>query len=642
MAGPQNISPADALQVASTYVNGGRFAEAVQLSRSVLQSQPKNADALHILGLSLYHLGQYEQAAQALSSAFKARSSDAAIANSYALALIALDRTDDAAARLEKFARKGKLTAAGLSTLGDCRLRQNQPKKALACFEKALKESPTLIAARVNYGEALKQSGDVAGAITHYKDLVHSDPSAASAWRNLGLALQDAERFGESTEALETYLTHRPDDLQSRLSLAAGFFQTAAFERALAEIDRVLTVAPTHAEAWNNKGLALRTLERLTDAEAAFQKAISYDPTLTEARTNLAHLVHDIRGIDAALEVFDQAIADGANIEKAHVDRGFPLLIEGRIKEGWAEYRWSEAPQEQRPGWRPYRTPAWTGQDLAGKTILIWGEQGVGDEIIYASMIPEVIAQAGKVIIECEPRLAPLFKRSFPGTETIARETEIAPAMKDRSIDYHISSADLCPLLRPGLSAFTGGQPYLSADPTKRDSLRAEYSGELARAPLVGIAWRSGRKNNAWLKSVPLADWPPIFATRGPAFVSLQYGDHRAEIEDAEARFGTQIMRDGEIDPLEDLDGFASQVAAMDLVLTNSNTAAHVAGALGVPTWVMVPRAGSGGMPWYWLRQGTACPWYASVRLYRQTRFQNWESTISAVAADMAEFAKAF
>lgn len=638
MAGPQDISATEALQVASTYVNGGRYTEAVALSQSILQSQPNNADALHILGLSQFHLGQYENAEPSLAAAIKARSSDATIANSYALVLLALDKTDEAATRLEKFARKGKLTPAGLATLGDCRLRQNQPDKALACLRKALAKTPTLTAARVTYGEALKQSGDLAGAIKHYRELVQSTPSAYLAWRNLGLALQDAEQFEESIEALETYLARRPDDLQSRLSLAASFLQSAGFERALEEIDKVLEVSPDHAEAWNNKGLALRSIERLADAENAFMRAIDLDPSMSEARTNLAHLAHDLRGIDAALEIFDRAIASGCDVEKAHVDRGFPLLSEGRIREGWSEHRWSEAPQDKRRGWRPHKGEYWSGQNLAGKTVLVWGEQGIGDEIIYASMIPNVIAQAGKVLIECDARLVPLYERSFVTAEVYAREPQIAPKLKQREIDFHISVADLCPILRPDLAAFTDGQTYLSPNPSQREAIRKKYSHRAEGLPLIGIAWRSGRKNNAWLKSIPLREWHPIFEAGATNLISLQYGDLSEEIESAEREFGVSIFCDDQIDPLTDMDGFASQVAAMDLVITNSNTAAHVAGALGVPTWVMVPRSGSGGTPWYWQREGAKCPWYNSVQLYRQTRFQNWESALSAVATDMAEF----
>jgi len=640
MVGPQNISTTEALQVASTYVNGGRYTEAVSLSQSVLQSQPNNADALHILGLSLFHLGQYDNAEPTLAAAIKARSSDPTIANSYALVLLALNKTDEAATRLEKFARKGKLTPAGLTTLGDCRLRQNQPGKALASLKKALAKAPTLTAARVTYGEALKQSGDLTGAIKHYRDLTKDVPTAHLAWRNLGLALQDAEQFEDSIKALEVYLADRPDDLQSRLSLAASFLQSAAFKRALEEIDKVLQVAPDHAEAWNNKGLALRTLEQLEDAEAAFQKAISLDPLMAEARTNFAHLTHDLHGLEATLKVFDTAIESGIDIEKAHTDRSFPLLIEGRIQEGWAEYRWSKAPLHQRRGWRAHNGEYWTGQDLTGKTILIWGEQGVGDEIIYASMIPNVIAQAGKVLIECDARLVPLYERSFVTAEVYAREPQIAPKLKQRENDFHISVADLCPILRPDIAAFADGQTYLSPNPSQRDAIRKKYSHRAEGQPLIGIAWRSGRKNNAWLKSIPLREWGPIFEAGATNLISLQYGGHSEEIESAEREFGVSIFCDDQIDPLTDMDGFASQVAAIDLVITNSNTAAHVAGALGVPTWVMVPRSGSGGMPWYWQREGAECPWYNSVQLYRQTRFQNWESALSAVATDMADFCR--
>jgi tetratricopeptide (TPR) repeat protein len=636
MPGPQSPSPTDLLHVASAHITAGRYAEAGAAAQAVLRDAAHNVDALHILGLSLYHLGRYPDAEAALDSAAKGRPSDPAIANSYALTLLKLNRVDDAAQRLEKLARKNKLTAAGLSTLGDCRLRQGQPEKATACFKKALSLQPDLVPALVNYGEALKQSGDLNGAIAHYEKVTARHAQAASAWRNLGLALYEAERFPESISALEKYLAAKPGDIQSQLSLAASRFQTADYEHALSIIESVLERVPDHAEAWNNKGLALRTLERLDAAEEAFAKAIALDPDLTEARTNLGNLIHDVRGLDAALEIFDASIVHGVNEQKAHIARANPLLIEGRIAEGWAEYRWSRDSPAERPTWRAYKADLWSGQDLTGKSILVWGEQGVGDEILYASMMGDVLARAGQVLIECEPRLSPVFERSFPAAQVFPRAYPLNSELEATHFDFHISIADLSPLIRPDPNAFTGGSPYIKDDKNRTASLREKYETLSGNGPVIGIAWHSGRKDNAWLKSIPLQQWTPIFDAKNGLFVSLQYGEHGEEISQLESASGHRVYRDPDIDPLSDLDAFASQVAAMDLVITNSNTAAHFAGALGQSVWIMVPRSGSGGMPWYWMRSGPTSPWYASARLYRQTRFQDWSSVVGAIASDVA------
>lgn len=638
MAHPTPEDLTAALQAAGAHFNAGRHSESAALADQILQHQPSNPDALHVAGLSRQHLGQLQDALTLLTAASKARKSDPAIANSLALTLLALGKVDAAAAALAPLARKNKLDATGLNTLGDCRLRQGDPVKARSCFEKALKLQPSLDAARVNLGEALKACGDLDGAITHYKSLTQTHPHLPSPWRNLGLALQDAERFTESIPPLEHYLTLNPTDVPSRLSLGASFNKSGQFETALKRFEEALQLAPTNAEAWSNCGVAFRTLGRSKEAEDAFKQALSLDPNLASARSNLAHMLHATHGIDAALVLLDEAVALAPDQAKPHMARCQALLTEGRIAEGLLDYGWRF---RQTPGLEQERhqeIPAWKGSDLTGKTILVWSEQGVGDEIVYASMIPDLIAAAHHVVIECEPRLVPLYVRSFPHTTVIPKSSPANSALRNLNLDYQVAAGSVCEFLRPDLQSFNDRSPYLICDQEAQQSIYQRYRASDPGKPVVGIAWRSGRPTDAWIKSIPLAFWTPIFHATEASFVSLQYGDNRAEIEEASASSKRDILCDDEIDPLKDMDTYAAQVAAVDLVISNSNTAAHLAGALGVPTWTIVARLGSGGLPWHWFKEGSQSPWYESMTLYRQTQWHDWTEVIGQVAADLPVF----
>ena len=394
MSHPTPEDLAAALQAAGAHFNAGRHAESAALADQILQHQPNNPDALHISGFSRLQMGRAQEALPLLETAVKAKKTDPAIANSLALTQLALGEVDAAAAALESLARRNKLAAAGLNTLGDCRLRQGEPIKARACFDKALKLQPNLDAARVNLGEALKGAGDLKGAIAHYTSLVQTHPHLPSAWGNLGLALQEAERFAESIPPLEHYLTLSPTDVPSRLSLGSGHFKKGDSTSALAVFDLALEQGPNNAETWNTRGLALRTLDRHEDAEAAFRRALTINPTLSVARANLAHMLNEVRGTDAALAEFDEAIALAPDDAKCHMDRSIPLLLGGRIAEGWEGQRWRFQLPPDFSGRRDHPFPAWDGSDLTGKTILVWGEQGIGDELLHASMIPGLLEMA--------------------------------------------------------------------------------------------------------------------------------------------------------------------------------------------------------------------------------------------------------
>lgn len=634
---PDNI--ARTLQAASTHLNQGRVRDAVALSDSALKQNSDNVDALHISGLGRLRLGLAAEALPLLQTAMQKRKSNADIANNLALTHLTLGQPGTAARVLEPLAKKDKLPAAALNTLGDCRLRQQKLKQARACFEKALKLQPDLTPAMVNLGEVLRAGGDIDGAIQHYQNLLQRYPGALAGWRNLGLTLQEAERFSESIAPLEKYLQSAPDDLASWLSLGAGFFKTGTPEDALPIFDRVLAKAPQHTEALNSRGLALRALGQADEAAADFKNALELDPTLNTARMNLGNLLHHTQGAEAAISIMDDALTLAPEDPKTHMERGHILLQEGQIFEGWGNYRWRFRLPPEFAGKRDFPYPAWTGENLTDKTLLIWGEQGIGDEILYASMVHEIAKQAGQIILECAPRLAPIFRRSFPNVDVVARSNPASREILSRSVDYQVSSGDLCRFLRPDKASFKEGSAYLQADSTQRSTFKQRYgnnSGQL----VVGIAWRSGRAKDGWIKTIPLDLWGPILSLPNVTFVSLQYSAHSAEIDAAKKSTGCDIIVDPGVDPLKDMDTFANQVTAMDLVISNSNAAAHVAGAFGVPVWTMAPHLGSGGLLWYWFKDGAKSPWYGSMTLYRQTRWQAWTDVIQNVADDLVNYAK--
>jgi tetratricopeptide (TPR) repeat protein len=626
------------LLAASAHFNAGRHAEAAALADQVRQHLPNSPDALHISGLSRLEMGRTEDALSLLEAAAQAKKSDAGIANSLALARLALGQIDEAAKGLESLARKGKLPAEGLNTLGDCRLRQGDPVKARACFEKALKLNPALDAARVNLGEAFKESGDLQGAIAHYKKVTQTHPLLTSAWRNLGLALQEAEQFSDSILALQHYLKMNPADIPSRLSLGVSHMDHLEFEEALALFDQGIELSPRHAEAWNNRGMALRKLDRTDEAAIAFKTALDCDPSQVSTHYNLAHMLHETRGVEAALAIFDQQVTSSPDDLLAHMGRGHTLLIEGRIAEGWEDYRWRFQQPPKFSGRRDHPFPHWDGSDLSNKTILVWGEQGIGDELLYASLVGDLITRAQHVVIECESRLVPLFERSFPQTTVLARGASKNPSLANLGIELQIAAGDVCQFLRPNLEAFPKGAPYLLCDPDQHTRLRTIYQSEGSKKPLVGLAWHSGRDQVGWQKTIPLKFWEPILRRSDVTFVSLQYGDHEQEIQGANAAFGCNIISDPAVDSLKNMESFAAQVAAMDLVISNSNTAAHMAGALGIPAWSLIPREGSGGLLWYWFNTGSQSMWYDSMTVYRQTSWRDWSDLINRVATDLNAF----
>jgi len=251
---------------------------------------------------------------------------------------------------------------------------------------------------------------------------------------------------------------------------------------------------------------------------------------------------------------------------------------------------------------------------------------------MYAGQVPDLLAADAHVVLECAKRLLPVFERSFPDVECIFKADPPVTAGRG-DIDFQIFGASLGQWLRPDVESYPDRESYLLADGGWRDALRAKYRGG-GDDLLVGLAWNSMNIKMGPRKSLPLAAYAPLTEITGIHFIDLQYGDTAGEREAFETETGVGVFHDPDIDQLQDLDAFAAQVAAMDLLVSVSTTAVHFAGALGVPAWVLlntVPLS-------CWMREGETSHLYSSVRLYRQRQAGEWADVVDAVKEDLGGF----
>ena len=267
---------------------------------------------------------------------------------------------------------------------------------------------------------------------------------------------------------------------------------------------------------------------------------------------------------------------------------------------------------------RTYPQPLWTGEKLASGRLLIWGEQGIGDEIMFAGLIPDAIRTGNHCRLDCDPRLQPLFARSFPNLDVVSG------AIPKPDIAAHLPSGSLPRLFRPTTAAFAATtSSYLTADPVARKRFRACYADGRR---LLGLAWHTKNRKTGRDRSIDLSLFAPLFARPDIRWVSLQYGDHDV-LGNQTAAAHAPLLIDRSVDQLANIDSFAAQIAAMDMVITIDNSTAHLAGALGVPAWVLLPFA----RDWRWLQAREDSLWYPTMRLFRQPKPGDWQSVLQRV-----------
>ena len=445
-------------------------------------------------------------------------------------------------------------------------------------------------------------------------------------------------KVGQNEEALSLFdeaLTIDPGFWHSYNGKGLALASLNRFGDAIASYRQGLTLNPQSAEIHNNLGTSLRCLGHAAEALPHYHQAKKLLPDVVSIRLNEASALDESDNTDLALRAFDEIVSLNPNYVDARYNRSQILLSMGQFEAGWKEFVWRLKRPAANAHHGLFPQSVWQGQDLRDKRILVWTEQGIGDEILTASMIPDAIDATEHVIILCSKRLLPIMRRSFPTATVELRAEPLPSTATDPSINLQMSLSELGRAFRGNFANFPQHQGFLKVDQEKQGVLRRKYQLLRPGTLLVGISWRSpGNYEIGWLKSHRLLDWAPILSTPGITFVNLQYGDCKADITHARDQIGADILHDDDIDPLVDMDSFAAQVAAMDLVISVSNTTVHTAGALGIPCWVLAAKGR--GRLWYWFRSKKNSPWYPSVRFLSQETEGNWAPVLSRCAQDLA------
>jgi len=502
--------------------------------------------------------------------------------------------------------------------------------EAIEHYQRVLELEPDNLSALINLGAAHRQTGALENAETSLRRAVEINPNHGGTHYNLGNTLKDMGRLEDAANSFRRAVQLDPELAAAHNNLGDALSSLGQTDRAVECYQQALQVSPDNPDALNNLGNAYKRLGNFPDAITCLEKAATLAPGNPEMRNNLGSALRDSGHHSEAVDCFQAALSIAPDHPAAHCLLAFARLAEGDYGAGWREYEWRwKSSEHEAP--RIFPQPLWDGSPLAGKTILVWGEQGIGDEIMFASMLDELIITAGSVLFESEHRMVPLFQRSFPTASVYDRTDPPASDLVSATADWQISLGSLGQFLRPTRDSFPEPGAYLKADAEMVAAFRRRYTELAGGRRLVGISWRSGNQETGSQRSTQLTDWLPILSDENSRFVNLQYGDVADEIAALNAHHGIPVHHDETVNQLENMDDFAAQVASLDLVISVANTTVHVAGALGVETWALLASPAD----WRWRLDGTATPWYASVSLRRQPSHGDWDRLLAETAREL-------
>ena len=575
------------LQRAVARHHAGALGEAIDLYRHVLNAAARADDGTEtanvqgevwrLLGVALRAHGDPTGALDALDNALARTPGDAAVLVERGAALQDLGRSADAVDALRAVSPLISESILGHASLADAYRALDQNDDAITHYRRLVELAPDLIDARINLGACLQETGDVVAAIACYRAALDADPNSGAAATNLGLALMETGDLDAAAAPLERGAALDPTDPLALNGLGALYLRLGRTDDAERAIRRAIDAAPGHAPAWSNLGNVHQDRRRLDDALAAHDKSVSFDPD------------------NAAL----------------HWNRAMTMLLSGDLERGFAEYEWRRHTTNHAPP--GHDSPPWDGGDPTGKHLLLLAEQGFGDMIQFARYATILAARGARVTLACPPKLIGLFDSLG---EDIALVTNTGDA---RGVDCHAPLMSLPFLCGTTVETIPAGIPYLSAPP---DAIRPPPPDGRRR---IGLCWTGNldHPDNPH-RSCPLDAFTPLFGRNDIEWISLQYG-HGA----AAGAYGDKVT-----DWTEFLEGFANTaaaLAALDRVITIDTSTAHLAGALGRPTWVLLKYTPD----WRWMLDRDDSPWYPTVRLFRQTRPGCWDDVIARLADNL-------
>lgn len=576
----------------------GQFDKAISHLQNVVKSAPQSVDAHYNLARALLEKEDFDAAALSYQKALDLKPDHGASLNGLVASYQGQGRNDLSAAYLRSFVEKYPNNGNAWTLSGRIGLETKDDAYAAEALQKALSLDPNNANALLMLGNLRHRQGSSIEAEAFFRRLLVIAPDDPAVNNYLGAALLNQGRLGEAESQVRKAYGLKPDDAEILTNLGLILQERGKTSEAAEFQRRALALKPEMAEAWNNLGINLQNSGDWAGALDCYEQAVKLKPEFHGAKTNKAHA----------------------------------LLALGRLDEAWQIYRYRFDQKVWASKRRSFPYPQWTGEADAKLKLLLWTDQGLGDEVLYTSMITEATKLVGHCILECSRRMVPLFQRSFPDITVVPRTTPTDSRIEALHPDAQLSLIELGELLRPSIAAIPSHQGYLKPDPLAQSELRKKYESLAQGRRIVGVSWKSESPRTGLFKSIPLSQWAPILNMPGVLFVSLQYGETRPELADVKTLTGIDILHDDDVDALQNPDLSAAQIATMDLVITTSNTTAHFAGAMNVPVWTLIPTGP--GVLWYWFLERSDSPWYPSMRLYRQPQPGAWAPVIAGVADD--------
>ena len=597
----------------------GQLDDACIAFSKATELNPNYADGFNNLGILLQDQGRFEDAIVSYAKALAIKPDYVEVLNNMGVALHEHGKLTDAIRTYKKALAFKSDYAEAHYNMGNAFKDQGELDGAVKAYKKALAIKPDYVEALNNIGATFKEQGKVDEAIGAFTNAVSLDPNNIGAFYNMGICLKQQRKLEKAVEAYNKAVNIKPDHTEAHYNMGVALQEQGKLDTAIEAYTKALAIKPDYAEAYCNIGVALADQGKLEQAVEAYVKALAIKPDYAEAYCNMGLALSEQGKPEEAITAYNKSLAIEPNYADAHCNMGYALLAKKDFLQGFKHHEWRWKTKKRVDYFLKSVKPMWNGEK--NQRVLVWGEQGIGDEIMFSSVIFELYAASLQVLVKCDERLIPLFKRSFPADIGYFSKSE--PVPKDK-YDFHIPVGSLPLTFRKSTECFRkNASGFLKCDMAKAERIKTLLTHKHG-GKIIGISWKTkSALKNASNRDIKLAELATVLDRPNNQLLCLQYGDVFDEIEAVRRDFGINVIQFGEIDNMRDIDGLASLIMACDQIVSTTNATVHLAGALGAKVTALLPFSPR----WIW-GTGSESLWYESVTPIKQKSHNNWDNVL--------------
>ncbi|MDC1194888.1 tetratricopeptide repeat protein, partial [Pseudomonadota bacterium] len=560
----------------------GKFEEAIEAYNKALLLKPDYAVSYSNIGNALKGQGKLEEAIEAYKKALSLKPDYADAYINIGNALKDQGKLEEAIQAYNKCISLKPDYEVAYNNIGKSFQEQGKLDDAIEAYNECISLKPDYADAYINIGNALKDQGKLEEAIQAYNKCISLKPDYAVAYNNLGKTFQEQGKLDDAIEAYNKAIS-KPDYPDPYINMGNVLQEQGKLDEAIVAYNQALLIKPDYAEAYNNMGVALRDQGKVEESIDAYNACITLKPNHAEAYNNMGMTLQYQGKLDEAIDTYNKAISLKPDYPQAHQNLSYALLNSGKLLEGLDEYEWRWKTDKFFSQQRHFLQPVWDGQEsLHGKRILLWCEQGIGDTINWSSCLSLVASQAEHCILECQEKLVPLLKHSFPNIDVKTENRRLDLERDD--FDVHLPMGSLYKHFCQEIIKNPKAEAFLIPDPVRVKFWRKRLKF-LGNGPYIGISWKSSIMTTLRGPNYSsISEWSPILKISDVTFINMQYVDFNDDLNKIKDNLGVTVHNFDDLDHYNNITDVAALAGALDIVVSNKTTVPLISAGVGTTT----------------------------------------------------------